>query len=532
MKAVRDVDRGENVLAVLSVHSTGSLNDRLSAALSQVASSDWSIQILVDKSGEPGGEDLKLPGPPADEFSRVDVWTKLGKERDVPAQDCGSCRRGPARVAQIDPRTFDGMVLPSPEMLMPSTPWAFGQRRFWELVDASDAVSIDAPSDVSGLHPRYATDKFMSVKIDFSQLLADDQWVASAGAAHVRLDNLLSSPKQTDIAPPYDLILVDEREADLPNFRSFLDRLTGLLGESPPVLVWPNPDNPDSAADSTTVLGAKHILLFRLGLVSGLSLQQTMYRVQQHRRGTAAYEMDALIVHLRPQDGRVRETLRNSLAHRMASLWDSYLPEERDPFQEEIDLLTSMHSDLDPDAAAFQDRRLAMGSGFPADGQILWGAGQHDGPDATRLSPMSWFGEGLRVRAAYVAIGAAVQHARMNADAPRSAPVWRMFEMPAILRSYYDPIIVCCILRWLRPTEIWWGEDMRQAEAILVHLCRRTGPEEQVMLLSELLLAAAQSKVPGPLCDWLRPQATLLADSVGAPANSPLRLGLAITSAV
>ena len=525
MKAVRDVDRGSNVIGVLSVHSTGSLLDRLQTALDQVASHEWTLQVLVDKAGAPGGELYPKPDVSANAYDRTVVWSRLGAERDVPREDCVSCRRGPARIAQIDPRTFDGMVLPSPELLMPSATWAYEHGRFWELVDAADAVTLEAPSDVSGLHPRYGTDKFMSVKINFGDLLADPVGEAVAAAARERLESLVARGK---LVPPYDLVLVDERESDLAHFDAFIGNLLPVLGGPETMSVRSSVEDLEKDAVER-ITKSKHILIFRLGLVSGLSLQQTMYGVQQLRRGTGPYNLDGLIVHLRPQDGRVRETLANSLARHLASLWESYLPEDRHPLQEEQDIITSFHDEVAPHVKDFLGERLALCSGFPANGQILWDAGPHDAADARRLSPMSYFGEGLRVRSAYAAIGSAVHHARMKADAPRSAPVWRMFDMQAIMRSYYDPIIICCVVRWMRSTEVWWGDDLRTAESMLVSVLRRTGDVEKVMLVSELLLAGAQAKVPRELCDVLQREGRLLADHVGAPSDASLRLGLLIT---
>jgi hypothetical protein len=102
-----------------------------------------------------------------------------------------------------------------------------------------------------------------------------------------------------------------------------------------------------------------------------------------------------------------------------------------------------------------------------------------------------------------------------------------MFEMTAILRSYYDPIIIASILRWLKPTEIWWGEDLQVAREALLGSIRRTNLDDRVMLVSELLLAASQSKVMPDLIQDLLREGELLAASLGEPDDAPLRLGLA-----
>jgi hypothetical protein len=521
MKAVRDVDRGSNVIALLSVHSTGSLLSRLLSALEQVASKEWTLQILVDKASDLGWEELIRPGADANSLERTTIWTHLGETADVAAEDCRSCRQGPARIAQIDPRTFDGMVLPTPELLTPSAVWAFDQREFWELVDSADAVTLDTASDVSNMHPRYGTDKFMSVKVSFAELLASPHRTQLERAVR---DRIAREIREEQMHSTYDLVVVDEREADHDGFDELLSGVREEL-EISDVVVFPSESVEDNQQQQ--IIDAERILLLRLGLVSGLSLQQALYEIQQLRRGTGPYSMDALVVHLRPQDGRVRETLQNSLARRLVSVWDSFLPEDRHPLEEEQEIISAIREELPEHAASFLDERLAICSGFPTDAQLLWGAGSHSGDDATRISPMSYFGEALRVRAAYAAIGAAVHHARVHADAPRSAPHWRMFEMPAIFRSYYDPVILCCILRWLRSTEVWWGVDDRTADSALTNVLRRTRGPELPMLVAELLLAASQAKVPSALSKLLMTEGQAVAEGIGAPNNAPIVLGMA-----
>jgi hypothetical protein len=523
MKAVRDVDRGSNVIALVSVHSTGSLVDRVIAALNQVASSEWTLQLVVDKSGTPGDEVFILPDAEAAPLDRVATWASIGEPRDVAVDDCDACRRGPARIAQIDPRTFDGMVLPSPELLTPAADWAFRQRRLWELADRADAVTVEAASDVSSLHPRYGTDKFMSVKVNFRDLLGDEHCDATIEAA---VEALLAQVEKGEIGPSFDLLLVDEREAEIDHFDELVEALRLHLG-GPDVVSISNHE-PIPAGVRHQISAADRILLFRLGVVSGLSLQQSLYRIQEIRRGTAPYVVESLVLHFRPQDGRIRETLENSLARRLHFLWESYLPEDRHPLQEEMDLIVTIHGDRADRVQAFLEQRLATCSGFPADGQVLWGAGVHYGDDVARLSPMSYFGEELRVRAAFAAIGSAVHRARVKAESPRSAPLWRMFEMHAIFRSYYDPIIVACILRWLRSTEVWWGDNARDSGTVLTNAIRRTNEKDQVTLVSELLLAAAQAKIPTELHEQLVEYATLLAESVGEGVDAPLQLGIAL----
>jgi hypothetical protein len=364
VKAVRDVDRGSSVIAVLSVHSTGSLVDRVVSALDQVATKDWSVHIAVDKSGQSGGDPFGLQ-------EGTQTWARLGEAPDVPRDVCGNCRRGPARLVQIDPRTFDGMVLPAPELLVPAAYWAYRQRALWEAIDAADALMLEAESAVTGSsHPRYGADKFMALKVNFADLLVADYShdVLAPAAAH-RVKELVAEEK---LFPAYDVVLVDTADSDLDRFDDFLSASLAALkvGGVHRFPMADDEENPD--AIRSAIAKAESILILRLGVVSGLSLQHAMYEVQQLRRDTADYEMGALVLHLRPEDGRVRETLANSLASHLVPVFESYLPEDRHLLQEEHEVIAPVRVD-DPDADAFLQQRLAICTGFTADAQVCGG---------------------------------------------------------------------------------------------------------------------------------------------------------------
>jgi hypothetical protein len=146
---------------------------------------------------------------------------------------------------------------------------------------------------------------------------------------------------------------------------------------------------------------------------------------------------------------------------------------------------------------------------------------------------MSYFGEALRSRAAFAAVGAAIQHARVHMGKAVGAPLWRMFDMAAIIRSYYDPIILASVFRWIRPTEAWWGSSTRDAELAIEHLLGRTIEDEAPRLLPELLLAASQGKVPRVTFDLIRSKGEVVANALPDAAHAaPIRLGLALLDAV
>ena len=526
MRAVRDVDDGLHpVMAILSVHTTGTLRDRFVAALEQAVSGRWGLDVVIDKAGtgDSGAANLAAAeGGTA--LDRVDTWLSLGAAVDASPESCSACRGDSARLVQIDPRTFDGMVLPEPDLMMPSAPWASRQREFWKLADDADALFLETTSDVSAGHPRHALDKIIGVKIDFDVLLRDEMLDQFAAAAAAR-----TTQKRAELRDgAYDLVLVDGHDAGRPNFERFAAEALSPLTNSPWRTLPSDPSNWDPELRDA-IMGAQNILLFTLGLVSGLSLQRMLFSVQQVRRETTAdYDLDALVLHVRPTAPRIRDTLANAInEHNLVGLWESFLPDDRYPLQEEHTIL-ELATDLPPEVDAFRTTRLQICSNFGSSDQIFWGFGPHGGADATRLSPMSYFGETLRARAAFAAVGSAVQHAHVQVERAVGAPLWRMFEMPSVIRSYYDPIILVSIFRWIRPTEAWWGSSAREGEMALEHLLGRTTEGDAPLLLPELLLAAAQGKIPRVAFDSLRAKATVVADGLEPSEGVPIRLGLAL----
>ena len=151
-----------------------------------------------------------------------------------------------------------------------------------------------------------------------------------------------------------------------------------------------------------------------------------------------------------------------------------------------------------------------MGLGPPAsvdDGEPVW-------PSKHRplLRPGSRYGQGLRAVTTYAAVGAAMQSARVNATQV-GAPVWQQFELPAVLRSYFDPLIIAALLRWLEPHEAWWGARPEEAANVIAEAFARATEGDRKILLPELLLAAAQGKVPLAAHSWLSSKARLYRES-------------------
>ena len=141
--------------------------------------------------------------------------------------------------------------------------------------------------------------------------------------------------------------------------------------------------------------------------------------------------------------------------------WVSILP-DRSPLREERISLRSINlASVSPDAESFVSKRLELCGGKYTGSKpplVLWGSN----PDSY-LTPNAIYGQDLNAVTTYVAVGSAMSAAlgipeRMN-------PELRVFEVAAIARSYYDPLILGCMLRWMRPHEAFWGWTASEAEA-------------------------------------------------------------------
>ena len=70
-----------------------------------------------------------------------------------------------------------------------------------------------------------------------------------------------------------------------------------------------------------------------------------------------------------------------------------------------------------------------------------------------------------------------------------------------MVRSYYDPIIMSCFLRWMRPHETFWGWTGTQARTTALHILDRAEGKHRKLLVPEMLLATAQGKLTAEAAD-------------------------------
>ncbi|QYG93444.1 hypothetical protein HC251_14115 [Iamia sp. SCSIO 61187] len=527
-KAFRDVSpASEPVIGLLSVHATGTARDRMQRGLASMVEGDRTLHVVIAKQAETVPESIAVEGV------KVTTWHAARADIEEQPETCGMCR-GPdkARFVQIDPRSFGSMVLPAPDLVMPSVRYAADNRRFWELADAAGAIELEGVPGVGSGHPRMGPTKRMTVKVSHDELLSDGMWALFADACVKQMQRreaaTMSAPGGADEFGPYDAVVVDVTDISRANFEPFLHTALGRRLNGP-VVVFDGASE-ERFSDPDAVVGAPRLLFFRLGAVSGLSLQRTLVAIQDLGRtvGVGA-AIDAVVVHLRPASLRRAETLFNSFATRLLALWDSVLPEDRrSPLQDELDALSRVTDEsLPPDVQTYLEGRRAICSDPGMADPVLWGIDDVDAPTA-RLSPHSYYGENLRARAAYASIGAAVHEARLHGEKARGAPLWRQFEVGAIVRSYYDPIIIACIFRWLRPGELWWGGTTVSAKNEVADLIHRGG-EGTVLLVAELLVAASMGKLTVGAKDQLRAQAQALVAGDDPPVE--VLAGLALLDA-
>ena len=150
---------------------------------------------------------------------------------------------------------------------------------------------------------------------------------------------------------------------------------------------------------------------------------------------------------------------------------------------------------------------------------VFWGMTSHDLHQHSVRGRLL-YGHGLDCLSAYAAIGSTLHFTRLN-ERPAAAPRWVMFNMGRLVRSYFDAIIACSAIRWAQPGELWWGadrddpDDVRGSVSFLLAQAAAGTDDyetdestEQVILLPEMLLAAAQGKVPTVAHDLIVASAT------------------------
>ena len=499
--------RASKVLALLSVSSSGSMQDRLHAALAQLRV-ESRLQVFVDKTARTDSPD-------------EDVWLGLASGLEAAADSCEMCKSPErSRIVHIDPKSFGGIVLPQPDLLTPEIRYGGRTKQFWELCDRADALSLEAEPHASSLAARPQNSR-MSIRVDFESILFDE----AESEALVRL----ATSKWAAVEGDFSVAVVDGGEAAMGGGLGLacLVRMAAELEIDTVVEL----DQGGAFSVTEPIAQADRVAVLALGAVSGTKLQRLLAATTDLRRSENLSNPDvhAFVVHLRPSSDRARETIVKSFFEaNFHAAFESVLPLDRRPLLDEHNQIRLVRTDeLTETAANFHTERLSFQAGPGSGFSILWGMGDDPESDANRLRPGSLYGDNLRALSAFVAIGSAVQKAR-STSAALSSPAWQQFELPAVLNLYFDPLLVCSILRWLDPAECWWGRDSVDAEPV-IHRFLETyeHAHEQRIIASELLLASAQGKIPlsahGRIVDFARELIDRGEDTFGS-----IELGLAL----
>ena len=535
-RAVRALSAFRPLRAVLSVSSSGDVLDRIIRAAGSYADSGWGVDVLIARDRAAG--ELISPigdsrGIPADRPDRsIGIWTSLRDAGAAAGEACQLCAdERTARLVQVDPHSFEGLILPEPRLLMPSIQDAAENLRLWEIADATGAAHIQSKPDNwrSTLRPLGADrNSRMSLRIDLTELIASPALVAGVarklafprtaadGTRAIIAEEIRGAriPGCKDFVAP-DLILVDVFDQNRRNFVPIVEAVSAAVGATLICAADPG-KNVEDWGDNTkeAILDARHILIFTLGSVSGYGLQRMLLGVQEHRRRGDNFVISGLAMHGRPNSDRQWQTLHNSYGRRLWTVWKSLLP-NWSPFDDEAELFDNLdNANSDPEVQAFLNKRVDICKGqlapldaeraegrdgdYPTEAKarylpLLWGMPQQYQHSA-RIRQMSIFGHQLGIETLHMAVASSVQQARDPGPTPGSAE-WSLFEMPAILRSYYDPLIIATMLRWLRPGELWWGTNSESGTRAIEELLARTPESDRKVLLPELLLSASMGKL-------------------------------------
>lgn len=530
--AVREsASRGGGVLGVLSVSSAGHTRDRILAAFDRAGQPESRLHVLLDRNVP---DDAPVLGR---DTAEVVTWLGFnhGPESATRPEHCSSCTdQATRRLVAIDPRYFDGMILPNPTLTMLNPVRAQQAAPFWEACDGAAAVALEhRPSAATKSRRSQGADKSgrMAVFVSLERLLDDDQFrinvlrTVEALLRRPAAEGEMSTPRAalTDI----DCVVVSladapDGEAGEP-FRALLSDLLAKLprsGSLPDVHGVDHDADPSSWAPSAigAIKSSERLLIVGAGTVSGYSMQRLLVGCQEHLRGADnPQRLAGLLLHSRPATNREWTTLQNSYGRQLFALFTTLLPVSS-PLRLEADTLSAIRRhvvETDTDWQGVLERfiaertRVCEGDGVeitrtePAPyAPLLWGLPATKEERAT-IRQHSLFGHKLAPAAYFGAVGSAV-HRERERIADIRGPVWHLFEMPALLRSYYDVLLLATMLRWMEPAEIWWGD---QAVTSITAMIDRATMEDQAVLLPELLLAAAHGKVPAEAAEVVETRA-------------------------
>lgn len=369
---IRTAVRGaSSVLAIQSVSSTGSLTERIAAAL-EAASLKGTIHVLVDRRRT--GTELPILEP-ADDGYIIDRWFGLAElDKVYPNADvCPLCLDATCgRLLQIDPVAFAGSLLPRPILVSPSIRAARHNRGLWELANERQALGPLSSPSVSTRERRPTP---IDIKLYVGELFHSSNSSAVASALRGRVVSNLPritrrGIQRTDVVVTWTPNPDDWRPADAPAddraweaaARAEVERVVALMfstiGErtpegvanrTPPV-IWVDRDGETASDDDRArVAKANDILVFDWSAVTGTLLRRLVTLVRSWARGgTYGPIVRGLVVQARPESVRAFADLQDAFDEDLVALWLTYMPmTTRSPFARERRLLSLLKSSLE-----------------------------------------------------------------------------------------------------------------------------------------------------------------------------------------
>ncbi|MCW3047302.1 MAG: hypothetical protein JWO74_1586 [Solirubrobacterales bacterium] len=532
LRRFREISEVE-ILAVLSVSSSGKTYDMLAHSLSETTGGRWRAECLVSRNATDQADAV----PPVDATERQNAWLAVAGGGTNGGGDCDLCRDSErARVVRIDPRTFSAMVLPEPRHEMPDIVSAARNASLFGAYDkrfAGAPAILLAPTETSRVRaqPLRRGEQRERVRFEPLTLLAQD---GVADRVEKRLAELAALPQrdparetvaaalQSVRAVRPTVVMCDHEEvktlaeairlepvkggerrtmeeATALAEERFLQAATAVCSTIERLVVV---ERDLSAHDLAARLGADtSFALLVAGLQTGVTLQHLMVEIQDAAQ--AEPRICALVLHAHPHDSASWRSVRNTFGggqkSALLALWLTYLP-ARSPFGEEHQLLMSVQDAwLDETrlgARAAWEQRMAWTrpdrpetEASPVVPSPLWS------PVSMKLRRTSRYGD-LDDRRVVAAMGSALSQSIDRHDRD-GAPEWVQVDLPNAFRSYFDALLHVSLLRWVAPSRAWWGSP-NECVSLIDELAGRfsRSVEDWRLLLAELLMAAALGKVP------------------------------------
>ena len=536
------------IMCIISVSSTGNLHATVEDEMerfARTADADYTLDVIVNRAAMFEVQDDLAT---TDQTS-VSSWLRLPRNSATDTSaSCASCQGSDKTpFVAVDPRTYGTMALPRPYLVMPDTAYAIDGQLFWKRIADHSALAIEAnPAP----HTRVARGKRAVFPIrplldvicqpDGLSEMVKKRW-SVLKQRHPEFSQGVAKTKII-VTTPHDV----REDARLPAFAS--GRSVNLKESLYAVLR--GLDLPDTisviASDATglrsqlSVLDADDtVLAFSWGSVTGLTLRRLKLAIADATsRDMKEDGVNGLVFHSIQSTPLEWSALQNQFRPGMLkSLWTSCFPWSS-PLSHEERLLDRLDGsvvlndnaarrflserlgffELHTTYADFDDDwspRLEASDDGPHPEHVFWGMSRENVHQA-RVRGRSLYGPELDCLSAYAAIGSAINYTRLDAR-PAAAPRWVMFDMGRIVRSYFDAVIICSMLRWLQPGELWWGAERNDEgsvrDSVAFLLDQAADEKEQVLLVPELLLATVQGKVPTVAHDIVRKRAKEIVDT-------------------